>query len=298
MSMHNLQVKLEQAWMKSTGRIFRTPEGRMNGWGSTVGNGVQGWAPGAKFIDSGDGIEWRNEGSSTVAIWVPVGPRSLVTEFVDDFYEAPLDANFNWVEVDDGTTGTNAILDAANGVGSIVTAAVDNDYHAIRTPGQGWLFAAGKVVWFEARFKVAEANTNESAWWFGFTDTLTTGGFQANAAGPLASYDGALIWKDEATMAIDFETSNAATQDTTTAMATFVTDTWTKVGFLVDGTATTSVVTPYYNVDDSAGWTAGTAGNITLSGLAEMHIVAGIKAGPTGGAETLQVDYIRAIQVR
>jgi hypothetical protein len=160
-----------------------------------------------------------------------------------------------------------------------------------------WKFAAGKKLWFEARFKLAEGTTNESAWWFGFTDTLTTGGFQANAAGPLASYDGALIWKDEATMDIDFETSNAGTQATTTAMATFVTDTWTRVGFYFDGTATTSVITPYCDVDGT-GLVAGTAQNITLSGLEEMHLVFGVKAGPTAAAETLQVDYIKVVQIR
>lgn len=224
---------------------------------------------------------------------------SVGTVFMDDFnYNAPLDANLIWTEVDDAGTGTNAISDATNGVGTIVTAAADNDYHAVSSIAESWLFQSGKKLWFEARFKVAEATTNESAWWFGLTDTLTTGGLQANAAGPLASYDGVLIWKDEATMAIDFETSNAGTQTTATAEATFVTDTWTRVGFYVDGTATTSVVTPYYNVAGTNALTQGTAKNITLSGLAEMHIVAGIKAGPTAAAETLQIDYIKCVQLR
>lgn len=224
---------------------------------------------------------------------------SVGTIFMDDFnYNAPLDANLIWTEVDDGSTGTNAISDAANGVGTLVTAGADNDHHAVSSIAESWLFASGKKLWFEARFSLTEANTNESAWWFGLTDTLTTGGLQANAAGPLASYDGALIWKDEATMAIDFETSNAGTQATTSAMATFVSATWTRVGFYFDGTATTSVVTPYYNVAGTNALTAGTAQNITLSGLAEMHIVAGVKAGPSNGAETLSIDYIKCVQLR
>jgi hypothetical protein len=197
---------------------------------------------------------------------------------------------------DDAGTGTNAFQDAAGGVYNVVTAAADNDYHAMSLVAENWKFAAGKKLWFEARFKLAEATTNESAWWFGLTDTLTTGGFQANAAGPLASYDGAMIWKDEATMAIDFETSNAGTQATTTNMATFVTDTWTRVGLFFDGTATTSVVTPYYDVGGGL-LIAGTPQNITLSGLEEMHLVFGVKAGPTAAAETLQVDKITCVQL-
>jgi hypothetical protein len=203
-----------------------------------------------------------------------------------------------WTDNNDGGTGTNAFQDAAGGIYNIVTAAADNDYHAMSSVSEPFLFASGKKLWFEARFKVAEATTNESAWWFGLTDTLTTGGFQADAAGPLASYDGALIWKDEATMDIDFETSNAGTQATTTAMATAVTNTWTKVGFYFDGTVTTSVITPYYAVNDSNTLVAGTPQNITLAGLEEMHLVFGVKAGPTAAAETLQVDYIKCIQLR
>lgn len=201
-----------------------------------------------------------------------------------------------WTAINDGATGTPAFQDAAGGIFNVVTAAADNDYAAYSSVAENWLFAAGKELWFEARFKLAEATTNESAWWFGLTDTLTTGGFQANTAGPLASYDGALIWKDEATMAIDFETSNAGTQNTTTNMGTFVTNTWTKVGFYFDGATTTSNVLPY--IDVGSGWVAGTSKTITLSGLEEMHLVFGVKAGPTAAAETLQVDYIKCVQLR
>lgn len=246
----------------------------------------------------------RVSGAKQSALWA--GAPSLNDNdpsrfflFFDDFLNpsAATASDYHaYTSTDDSGTGTNAFQDAAGGVYNVVTAAADNDYHAMSTVAENWLFAEGKELWFEARFKLAEATTNESAWWFGLTNTLTTGGFQADAAGPLASYDGALIWKDEATMAIDFETSNAGTQATTTDIATFVTDTWTKVGFYFDGTATTSTITPYVDVGD--GWVAGTAQDITLSGLEEMHMVFGVKAGPTAAAETLQVDYIKVLQLR
>lgn len=236
---------------------------------------------------------WANDPPS------PFNPPSVYHEMFDDFVN-PASATASdaqaWTAVNDGGTGTPAFQDAAGGVFNVVTAAADNDYSAYSSVNEVYKFEAGKKLWFEARFKVAEATTNESAWWFGLTDTLTTGGLQANAAGPLASYDGALIWKDEATMAIDFETSNAGTQNTTTNMGTFVTNTWTRVGFYFDGTATTSVVTPY--IDVGSGWAAGTPQNVTLSGLEEMHAVFGIKAGPTAAAETLQVDYVKVLQLR
>jgi len=202
-----------------------------------------------------------------------------------------------WTAVNDGATGTPAFQDAAGGIFNVVTAAADNDYAAYSSVAENFLFAAGKELWFEARFKISEATTNESTWWFGLSDTLTTGGMQANAAGPLASYDGALIWKTpETALTVNFETSNAGTQNTASAFATSISNTWHRCGFYFDGEATTSTITPFFH--DGTSWTVGTAQNITLSGLEEMHLVFGVKAGPTAAAETLQVDYVKCVQLR
>lgn len=202
-----------------------------------------------------------------------------------------------WTVMSDGATGSPVFQDAAGGVFNVVTAAADNDYSGYRSVTQPFLFAAGKRLWFEARFKVAEATALESTWWFGLSDTVTTGGMQANTAGPLASYDGALIWKTpETAMTVNFETSNAATQATLSAFATSVTNVWQRCGFYFDGAATTSKVTPYFH--NGTIWTAGTPQDITLSGLEEMNLIYGIKAGPTAAAETLQVDFIRCLALR
>lgn len=202
-----------------------------------------------------------------------------------------------WTALNDGATGTPAFQDAAGGIFNVVTAAADNDYAAYSSVAENWLFAAGKELWFEARFKIAEATTNESTWWFGLSDTLTTGAMQANAAGPLASYDGALIWKTpETAMTVNFETSNAGTQNTLSAFATSITNTWHRAGFYFNGASTTSKITPYFH--NGTTWTKGTAQDITLSGLEEMHVVFGVKAGPTAAAETLQIDYIKCMQIR
>jgi hypothetical protein len=223
--------------------------------------------------------------------------------FQDDFLHPATSAVSDvlaWTKASDGATGTAVFQDTAGGVLQVATAAVQDDYHAYNHPYEMFNLAEGKKLWFEARFKCAEATTNDAAYWFGFTDTLTTGGFQTGASGPLADYDGAMIWKDEDSMALDFETSNATTQNTTTAMATVVTDTWTRVGFYFDGTATTSIITPYYEVTGVAGapMIAGTAQNLTLASMTASELVFGIKAGPGGAAETLQMDYIRVLQLR
>lgn len=201
-----------------------------------------------------------------------------------------------FTSTDDSGTGTNAFQDAAGGVYDVVTAATDNDHHAMSSVAENWKFAAGKKLWAEQRFKVAEATTNESTYWFGFTDTLTTGGMQANTSGPLASYDGCLLFKTpETALTINFETSNAGTQNTLSEFATAVSDTWHRWGFYFDGAG---YITPYFSADDGDTWTAGTAQPIAVSGLEEMHLVWGIKAGPSGGAETFQTDYIKVVAER
>lgn len=202
-----------------------------------------------------------------------------------------------WTALNDGATGTPAFQDAAGGIFNVVTAAADNDYSAYSSVAENWLFASGKKLWFEAKFKLSEAATSESTWWFGLSDTLTTGGMQANTAGPLASYDGALIWKTpETALTVNFETSNAGTQNTLSEFATAISNTWHRAGFYFDGAATTSAITPYFH--NGTSWTMGTAKDITLSGLEEMHVVFGVKAGPGGGAETLQIDYVKCLQLR
>ena len=210
-----------------------------------------------------------------------------------------------WTTVDDSSTGTNAFQDAVGGIYNVVTAASDNDHHAMRTLSKPFQFLAGKRLWLEARVKLSEGTTNESTWWVGLTDTLTTGGMQAHAAGPLASYDGALIFKTpETAMTLNFETSNAGAQVTTAAptAALSVTNTWTRVGFFFDGgnssSATTATFTPFYAVNDSNTFIAGTAHDYTLASSAVMHLIFGVKAGPTAAAETLQIDYIKCVQER
>lgn len=217
-------------------------------------------------------------------------------EVVEDFmYPASATASdvMAWTAVNDGGTGTPAFQDAHGGIFNVVTAAADNDYSAYSSVAENWLLQSGKKLYFEARFKISEATTNESTWWFGFTDTLTTGGMQANTSGPLASYDGALIYKTpETSLTVNFEVSNAGTQSTVSEFGTSISNTWHKVALYFDGV--TTMQAHFYN---GTTWVS-TELPVTLTGLEEMHIVFGVKAGPTAAAETLQIDYIKCVAER
>ena len=71
--LHRLWQQLKYGDVKTSQECFKTVEGYTHGWGTTVGNGVEGWAPGAFFIHT-DGAEgtmsYRNVGTKTTAVWV------------------------------------------------------------------------------------------------------------------------------------------------------------------------------------------------------------------------------------
>lgn len=210
------------------------------------------------------------------------GSRNLV--YMEDFVDA--DSSDAFDSTDDGGTGTNVLLDEHGGWYNVLTAVADNDYHLMSSGAEFIKFQANKPVYFEAKIKLTEANTDDANWVIGLTDTLTTGFLGDDGAGPAASYDGAVFFKVDGTMQIQFETSNAGTQVTNASLATFTSGAEYTLGLKFNpGDGTTGTVTPYVN------GTAGTAHDITLAGLEEMHLVFGVKAGGAN-AETLSVDYL------
>ena len=73
MSVSNLPFKLRNMQLPSSDQTFNIPGiGRLLGFGTTVGNGVEGWAPSAVFhdYDAATGAQfWINVGTITTASW-------------------------------------------------------------------------------------------------------------------------------------------------------------------------------------------------------------------------------------
>jgi len=230
-----------------------------------------------------------------------IADPSLGSYLFEDFNRAPSDTTVSGFEtIDDSGTGTNTYQDVAHGVFNVVTAAADNDYHAMASVNEIFNLGLAKKMWFEARVKITEGTTSESTWWVGLTDTTTTGGMQANAAGPLADFDGCLIYKTpETALTLNMMVSNATVQTSTTTLGSEISGTWIRVGFKYEGdNATTGTITPYYSVDGSSALAAGTALTFLLASMTASEVVFGVKAGPTAAAETLSIDYIRCLQLR
>ncbi len=214
----------------------------------------------------------------------------LATEFLlfDEFTK--LDT-VQWSAVNDGATGTNAVVDRKGGWVNIVTAGADNDYHYLTSAGEHFIFDATTPVLFQAKVRLTEANTDDANIVIGLTDTVTAGILVNDGAGVATSFDGALFYKVDGGSSWKFTTSNASAQTTTTPVA-FTSGADYVVGFVyspMDGV--TGKIQPFIN------GVAYTPHNITISGLEEMHVILGVKAGGTS-AETLGVDYVYARQDR
>ncbi len=72
---HNLANDLATADFPTSGRMGKTPEGYVFGWGTTVGNDVEDWAPGALFVDtdgSGQTLVFKNIGTAATADFQPI----------------------------------------------------------------------------------------------------------------------------------------------------------------------------------------------------------------------------------
>lgn len=82
---HRTQNDLEHADFKSTFSGFKSPEGLVLGFGTTVGNGIEGWAPGAIFVDTdaAQGSQvFVNTGTKTTATWTEIADAGVAGGFV------------------------------------------------------------------------------------------------------------------------------------------------------------------------------------------------------------------------
>jgi len=289
MNKQQLQAAMEGSEFSSEARMILAPEGAVSGFGTTVGNGVEGWAPGATFVHT-DGatpgaLAYINVGTKTTAVWVPISDPRLhfeigrsSTRFWDDFCPQLC----QYTDTNDTGTGAAAISTYAYGSRTLATAAADNDYHYYTTVGPVVdLNLSITTFQWEARIRLVEADTDKANWWCGLiiasdVDADIVGD---NGAGPKANYDGCLFWKVDGGTDINFEVSRAATQSTTEVMGTWASNTWVRLGIVFDG----AQVTPFLN------GTAGTA--VTVANPPASYLSGfGVKAG-SGSAETIECDY-------
>ena len=237
-----------------------------------------------------------NGGKGSAHIWGTHGAndafssdRKNIMEFFDDFWT--FNDDDNWVDtVSDG--GTVDSTDANGGVLSIATGATDNNESYVSSEHEILTFQTNKRLTLEARVKLTEANTDDANIIIGLSDTVAANSLVDDGAGPMASYDGAIFFKVDGGTVWQAETSNAGTQDTDTSAGAFTSGSWHTLQIVYDYNDGVTAEVKFY-VDGTLGATL----DLTISGLAEMHVLLGAKAG-AGNAETLLVDYIQVKQDR
>jgi len=147
--------------------------------------------------------------------------------------------------------------------------------------------ATGKDVWFEARVKFTEANTDDANIMVGLCSVYAANTLVDNGAGPAADYDGIVFYKVDGGTVWNCENSVATAQTTIASVATRTSGAWVNLGFHMS--SNTSIA---WYIDG-----AQVAASTTNIPTAAMGVLFGLKNGDTN-EEKLYVDWFRLVQLR
>ena len=233
-----------------------------------------------------------------------VGP--LTHGFFDDFDEYVADDRWQ-LTADAGET--QAVIDAIGGQLSIACDGDDNDEAYIYTKHQIHLFADKKPLLLLARVKFTEASTDDANMLVGLMDVAGADALLDDGGGPAATYDGAVFFKVDGGTRWQVESSNAATQVTDDTEESAGGGAFETLGIHVNPLNSADAEVTYW-IDRNGGIdlhqvrangsnprTPAIKQTIALSGLQEMNVVFGVKAGGAN-VETLIVDYVSVWQKR
>jgi hypothetical protein len=119
MGIHNIQNKLQASGAFTTSFSgFKGPEGLCFGFGKTVGNGIEGWAPGALFIDTDSTTVKYNAGTKTTASWssIVAAGQTLDLAFTGGAGITGAVSSATAVTIGNGTDDISLYYNAANDV--------------------------------------------------------------------------------------------------------------------------------------------------------------------------------------
>lgn len=193
-----------------------------------------------------------------------------------------LDASNDWVatQVDGGGDAAQVFAvasDALHGELTITTNDADNDSSAIQSANESLKLEAGKRLWFEARWKIQDADDS---------DVLV--GLSINDTTPLDASDRVNFKLTEGSAALAFEAVKNSTATTASAIATLSDATYVKTGFYWDGV---SKIEAYVDREKVATITSNIPDDENLA--VNLFVQTGAAA-----TRTLTVDYITVVKER
>ena len=207
-----------------------------------------------------------------------------------------------WSTTGTSSGGTTAVQSAVGGIKNLVTTASSSSISSEVT-SKIFSFNASYPVSFRVKVACTEGATDQATVWAGLTDTTTTGGVQANGAGPLASSTSALWYKSGgsgATAASMFWYFGLANAGATTSVKgpAFTSGSTYTLGFDYNqGDGVTGTVTPWIKNETTGILTVLPVMNFTIvTSPVAMAAVRGVNSG--GAVETLQTDWIDVVQLR
>jgi hypothetical protein len=208
-------------------------------------------------------------------------------EFWDDFFnasDASAAPDFDWIVTEDDAACTQLMQDANGGTLKLTNkATTDDNAQQIVWQQEPFLLAAGKHLWFEARVKCGAGATEvDMAMGLMATEDLT------GVADNLPA-DGVTIHKDDGAVTLKFTASKDGTNTGANADIGDLTTGWHTYGFYVNGVTN---ITPYFD------GTADTAITATICDDEQLAPFFMVRNGDGVTTQTLEIDYIRIVQLR
>ena len=262
-----------------------------SGWYNVLVDALNAFTDYGFGMTSGGGIESNATGQMP---HLPIAtPPSIHHIIYDDFVKgiAAGAMEATWTVTTD-STGTAALIDAAGGVLQIsCAAAADNDAVQVQLLQETIRLASGKSIWYETRIRVPAADVTNIDFAIGLAETEDLTGVADNRPA-----NGIVFTKTDAGVGTVFlATSDNGTDKVSPAsLKTMVTNTWTRLGFYIDGGTTGhATVTPY--IDGVAGQPI-TA--VTYATMAELAPVFMVRNGDGVTTQKLDIDYVHVVQIR
>lgn len=219
---------------------------------------------------------WKLKRSSSESMWddLEIGfDKSKYAEYYDDFFNYVAG---DWTVTETGS-GSRAIQDAVSGVLLVTNANGASDLNNLQKVGEAFLPAAGKKIWYESRFYIGDVSSSTVIMGLSVTDTSLGASAPANG----------IYFSNTADSALAFTSRASSVSSSESGLLTTADSIYVKVGFKVIGTGLVE-----YWVNDVK------QGSITTNIPAtELRVSFCVNNGTTA-AETLGIDYIRAIQER
>ena len=248
-------------------------------------------------IDFGDGndvrLKWNGtyfEAGPASGMWAgapsPADPQynTIAHEFFDDFKILRTE----WTEAETDVGSATAVSDSVGGT-VVMTCDATNDDSGISLnwANETFKLAAGKTIWYETYVKAAARKAGADS-----EIDLSIGlGVVEDITGTADNFceDGIAFTVTEGAKVWQITASKSGTNTGTVTTTVDLTAGWIKLGLLIDGTST---ITPYIN------GTAQTALTTTIPDDQELSPFFMVRNGDATITQTLEVDYVKVVQLR